>query len=508
MPIYTRRDLYTRDQAVQISSIWEYPLYYPSSQRVDPFVTEPFFPDTGPYLFHDACWNILQRVYSTAKPVPLERLLLVCRSLPALSERIQLLDWEHYYGGLLVKRDDSMARWLEPHYFDLLPDFFLLDGKSTERHDPWEIPIDDILATARQWSGLWSLQCLHLLPVQRRTHDRFSRLPNELVLMLASLMPMHDALTMRLVSGAFTALYYDRHFWSSRFKPGGDRSYLFEARGSRFNTDEMRALHRASSKSLGYFQYLAGMRLVHRKKPDIQLGYRSRIPKVVPIKRLTGLKLAVWPRGIRAVRCIQDDGLKTDWFGNMEEATTTRRLRTSTTITAIRAGFDGYKMVSLATRASNLWDESLCFNAFWSPRLPAPYLNLNEDQFTARLAATSEYRPLCWVVFGGRRGELLRQLTALSFCFDSLTMFKFYFTSPIRVNRSEYVRREISLSLESSRRRYFYIDGPGGERIIYVTVYSRSYVRSEDEEMPWARNDEEVVYFTNTELGRFHETAT
>jgi len=46
--------------------------------------------------------------------------------------------------------------------------------------------------------------------------------------MLASYLPTVDTLSLRRGSGSFIPVYYDLHFWASRFKSSAERSWVFE----------------------------------------------------------------------------------------------------------------------------------------------------------------------------------------------------------------------------------------------------------------------------------------
>ncbi|KAL2125820.1 hypothetical protein VTI74DRAFT_2601 [Chaetomium olivicolor] len=58
--------------------VYEVPISRPSE---DGMMSEPFISGTAGYAFHAACWSLLEGALHPA-PVPLPRLLNVCRSFP------------------------------------------------------------------------------------------------------------------------------------------------------------------------------------------------------------------------------------------------------------------------------------------------------------------------------------------------------------------------------------------------------------------------------------------
>ncbi|KAI2601706.1 F-box domain-containing protein [Hypoxylon sp. NC1633] len=226
---------------------------------------------------------------------------------------------------------------------------------------------------------------------------------------------------------------------------------------------------------LGETIHIAGIRLILSQDQTIQLGYRAESELIFPATLLVGFNLAVGSRGIQGLQCVFDDQSQSQWVGCPDEAPRTRRLTLSSPITAIKVGFDGYKVVSLgvAGRIPLHGCRSLRDSAFWYPQVPQTGLYLNDDYFTARDTATTGYQPLCWAMFGGLGGIYLRSIVGISVtCFGTVRGIEFHYDSeelPVECRKLGRCRTEgISVI-------HFPIDGPGGEVIDSVTIYLRYY---------------------------------
>ncbi|KAH9216177.1 hypothetical protein DL95DRAFT_498506 [Leptodontidium sp. 2 PMI_412] len=234
---------------------------------------------------------------------------------------------------------------------------------------------------------------------------------------------------------------------------------------------------------LGDAEYIAGMRLIPSQGEVMQVGYKTEGRELfLNITFLAGFNLAVGSRGIQGIQCIADDRQTSQWFGCPHGAPKTRRLAVSGPITAIKAGFDGCKMVSLAVaecvpptiEKAIEESKSLRDSAFWYPEIPGTGLYLNDNCFVARDSSTARYQPLCWTMFGGPGGIYLRYLTGISVtCIGTLRGIEFHYNTedvPIECRKLGRYR-----SSEYAQVIHFSIDGPGGEVIDAVEVYLRYY---------------------------------
>ncbi|KAG4435231.1 hypothetical protein IFR05_009286 [Cadophora sp. M221] len=235
---------------------------------------------------------------------------------------------------------------------------------------------------------------------------------------------------------------------------------------------------------LGDAEYITGMRLIPSQGEVIQLGYRTEGRELfLNITFLAGFILAVGSRGIQSIQCIADDKQTSQWFGCPHGAPKTRRLAVSGPITAIKAGLDGCKMVSLVVaecvpltiEKAIEKGKSLRDSAFWSPENPGIGLYLNDNCFVARDSSTARYQPLCWTMFGGPGGIYLRYLTGISVtCLGTLRGIEFHYnTEDVPIECRKLGRYKSS---EYAKVIHFSIDGPGGEVIDAVEVYVKYYV--------------------------------
>ncbi|ATY66767.1 Cyclin-like F-box [Cordyceps militaris] len=223
------------------------------------------------FIIHDACWCLLQKVPG-ASLVSLQRMMAVCRSLP-FPVTLNGLCWGHDYGGLLRPWLDDRYAWQEG-FFYLREECAIVGAVANPFHGP-EITglLSNLEAKDADPGG----------PVQSSVNgDCFTRLPLELRSMILVLLPTNDALSLRLVSRTFQSLLSDLTFWRSRFLPGGERGFLFEAREpSIFNhLGALLELYRLTRKSIANPELLNRRRIWHlaqRLLPLIQPPLISNI---------------------------------------------------------------------------------------------------------------------------------------------------------------------------------------------------------------------------------------
>ena len=167
--------------------------------------------------FHEACWSLLE-VALAPKPVPLKRLFDLCKSFP-IPESQFCPEWGHYYGGLSREHPDD-SRCVE------------VNDKFTEHHrlcvtqitnvDPFDIPEIESLRI----NAVEDIRQVSIMSV--RFSDPFASLPQEMLMHIATLLPTHDFLNLRLASQFFVPVFYQQNFWATRFGPGSERCWLFE----------------------------------------------------------------------------------------------------------------------------------------------------------------------------------------------------------------------------------------------------------------------------------------
>ncbi|KAK3311673.1 uncharacterized protein B0T15DRAFT_549385 [Chaetomium strumarium] len=167
---------------------------------------QPFSRDRRGIIIHDACWILLEEALRPA-PVPLQRLLEVCNSLP-IPCRCNALAWVYKLGGT------AAAGHRDPFFGT----------------NPWQVPeVNIILAEDPEQPPMFqqTASSFHTLSI-----DCFVSLPQELCAPTAMHLPTADVLRAHLASRAFWPIFHSQQFWASRFKYSPDRSWLFEARSS------------------------------------------------------------------------------------------------------------------------------------------------------------------------------------------------------------------------------------------------------------------------------------
>ncbi|KAI9154959.1 F-box domain-containing protein [Paramyrothecium foliicola] len=234
---------------------------------------------------------------------------------------------------------------------------------------------------------------------------------------------------------------------------------------------------------LGDADYLCGLRLIPTCGIPVQLGYRSKREKTIPISVLMGFNVAVGSRGIHAIKCMTDDG-ELEWCGDPAESPVTKRVAIQKPITALEIGFDGCKVVSISVTEDSLPRSSQACNqglsnlresGIWYPSVPGPGLNLNEGSFPQRDFHMTGYRPLVWNHFGGHKGEYLQSLISIAVHVGggSCPSIDFEYNDP-RIPQEYRTLGRHKCDMESpgcEKPWKFSIDGPGGERVNQVEIY-------------------------------------
>ncbi|KAM0666654.1 hypothetical protein ACQRIU_004509 [Beauveria bassiana] len=183
-------------------------------------------------VFHVACWALLD---AAVGPVPLARLLDLCKSFPIINSKYSSI-WGPFLGGPVHPDDDLCVQVsdtdIEHHKLCVI---------RVARHNPFHVPeLDDLVIERDE----------HLTPVvfpRAQTSDPFARLPLELVMAIAKLLPTRDLLHLRLASSSYTPVFEEQHFWASRFRPGGERCWLFESQYWDTAATDWRRLYRLTS---------------------------------------------------------------------------------------------------------------------------------------------------------------------------------------------------------------------------------------------------------------------
>ncbi|OAX82684.1 hypothetical protein ACJ72_02962 [Emergomyces africanus] len=232
-----------------------------------PFLSAASRVDIG-YVFHDLCWNLLNAL-TYPNPVPIDRFYDICRSLPLRSSN--WLHWGHSYGGLL-RTDRVYYPWEVAHFSGMITGSVTNPKMSQyyyNKQDPWNIPeLRQMLSETKERPIQEpSSDALMISCIPHEHKDCFSALPVELCEEILMKLLLEDIASLRLASRSFASLPLTQYFWSSRFRPGMDRDFIFEAtipnRDSVVNAGrrDWRALYHQTGRSL-----LDGSALTNRRR--------------------------------------------------------------------------------------------------------------------------------------------------------------------------------------------------------------------------------------------------
>ncbi|KAE8351620.1 hypothetical protein BDV28DRAFT_136725 [Aspergillus coremiiformis] len=284
------------------------------------------------------------------------------------------------------------------------------------------------------------------------------------------LWPKEAVATWRSVGGDFSA------------RSNGNSPYQMKCREIYRQTISINSSIRSigvSFQELSDKKYVSGLRFILANNEELRMGYvLSSKEKHIELNSecfdLNGLIVAVGPRGIMAFRVVTGQGEISTWVGSPEGLPQTVRLCMKTAIHTLKGSFDGFKMVSLAvsTDLQPLFSDDprgehlpLRTTGLWYPEVPPSSYHLYDDTFAGRNVSLQDYRPLAHIMFGGRRGTLLKYLTRISVTVSNAVIvgIDFFYAedSPIKHLQA----CPSTASRDDSVKIPFQIDGPGGERL-------------------------------------------
>lgn len=203
--------------------------------RFPPLIGHWARPQPG-FLFHDACWELLQRLlYPIA--VSAETLYDICLSCPV--DVAGWLDWGHSYGGLMDRLPRAGYPWEDVYIVGFVKRYLgdMNSPLSFAVADPLDVPeIHEALVDTRKRdydcdnssagddAGIRSISPLFRGPV-----DCFRQLPQEVLEYIQTILPSGGVVNARMASRSFASLPLDHLFWASRFDSGHERGYCVEA---------------------------------------------------------------------------------------------------------------------------------------------------------------------------------------------------------------------------------------------------------------------------------------
>ncbi|KAM5341901.1 hypothetical protein ACJ41O_014932 [Fusarium nematophilum] len=232
--------------------------------------------------------------------------------------------------------------------------------------------------------------------------------------------------------------------------------------------------------------FVSGLRFVDNSGQSHALGYlhheQSILIQVPTARRIQGWELALDMKGIRAIELIAEDGTRSPWAGEPGDYPRWH-LAEDEGISAVKAEFDGLKLVSLSRNSSSGHSEGTQWRnrCLWYPDIPPAerlIFNGNEgdeppDDF--------EF-PISTVFFGGPDGRDLSKLVEVviwTFDLARVAGIEFLYgdgsqsrvlghAGPFRQDHPDAKRFDIS----EGRRISLPIDGPGGEELRSIEVQS------------------------------------
>ncbi len=215
------------------------------------------------FPFHETCWSLLEKACYPG-PVPQKNLFEVCRSLPYPSQGTGV-SWGHGFGGL-VSTDNNRYPW---------EDRFVDRDLPFARNDPLYVPEIQQLP----YEDARELAIPELVSTKA---DCFAKLPAEILNAISVYLPTVDALNTRLASASFLSIFYDQHFWVSRFRFHPDRSWVFESRDWEKKCDWRWLYHRTASLTPGMKNRERVWRLIEHIQGVVRLRWAGSPSYPIP----------------------------------------------------------------------------------------------------------------------------------------------------------------------------------------------------------------------------------
>jgi hypothetical protein len=152
--------------------------------------------------------------------VPSDRLYDVCRSLPFPADGCSL-DWGHNFEGLCLQKNKTLLPWEERSMEG--------DVDGQVYHDADLNPYDVTEIEELPLSTPGEPPKARHARAKTTQANCFSKLPEEICVLVASYLPTSDVLSLRRAVRSFVAIFHRPQFWATRFTLGGDRSWVFES---------------------------------------------------------------------------------------------------------------------------------------------------------------------------------------------------------------------------------------------------------------------------------------
>ncbi|VUC20212.1 unnamed protein product [Clonostachys rosea] len=180
---------------------------------------QPAYNNRRGFVLHSHCYYILSMANGPA-PVPIQRMFNVCSSLPIVDN---LLNWGRGYRGL----SGGPGAPNPPPYHENVRLFTPRGGNQFIECDPIPESHSALFSGVPDSPPSWPAGYIENRTRDSEDQDLFSRLPYELIRIIALQMRTEHVLQMRQASRAFWPVLHDQSFWKSRFGPGSERTWLF-----------------------------------------------------------------------------------------------------------------------------------------------------------------------------------------------------------------------------------------------------------------------------------------
>lgn len=183
--------------------------------------TAGFCPVWG-FPIHRSCFQLLSVAHlETGRPLDIQAVFDLCRSQPI---QYGALNWGHTYGGIMAWNDDPQDLFPTEEPW-LYTDHII--GRAFQ-HDPFNDPCLSKIFSAEnekpaESPGQNPITCVG------SSQDPFFILPSEMRVNILIELSSQDVANLRTASRSFASLKLPNQFWRSRFRPGQEFSFIFEA---------------------------------------------------------------------------------------------------------------------------------------------------------------------------------------------------------------------------------------------------------------------------------------
>ncbi|KAH7309758.1 hypothetical protein B0I35DRAFT_359355 [Stachybotrys elegans] len=230
--------------------------------------------------------------------------------------------------------------------------------------------------------------------------------------------------------------------------------------------------------------FVSGILFVDQHGEKHALGYihdgQEVMIQLPAPERIRGWEVAFEWGGVRAIAAVTENGTTSSWAGEPADFPKWH-LAEAEGISAVKAEFDAFKMVSLSrnTVRGPPTEDDWRNSCLWHPSVPPEKLLYNGISGDRPPSDAASDFPVCTVFFGGFGGEELSDLIEVvvwTFDIDYVAGIQFIYTDPSR-NRhlgrlgpflDEHVQRHNPDPVD--HRTSLTINGPGGEEITSIVV--------------------------------------